>query len=377
MVLVRPFAHGWMALAHIDRGEHEQARRARRRAGRGAGRPLHLQLVAVRARAARARAGRAGARARGPARVRSPPAGRSRRRTPACCRGARRRRSPPTRSAAPSRRARWRTRSWSSRARSARRARSASRCAPPGSSPRPASGSALLEQAVAALERSPAQLELARALVDLGAAQHAAGQRTAARETLRTGARHRPPRGADGARRARPARSSWRPARARGGRRVRGADALTPSERRVAELAERGPHEPRDRAGAVRLDEDGRVPSAQRVLQAADRLARRRALRRRGRSPDAPPRRGRLRRGRRRGSRRRSWRRRRPSRGTRSSPPAASGATHFDAVGVRHRGAVRRRVDHARQQRVAAHALVAVLDRDRLRERDHAAFAAT
>src|SRR5215218_10053879 len=26
MVLVRPFAHGWMALAHIDRGEYEQAR---------------------------------------------------------------------------------------------------------------------------------------------------------------------------------------------------------------------------------------------------------------------------------------------------------------------------------------------------------------
>jgi DNA-binding CsgD family transcriptional regulator len=95
----------------------------------------------------------------------------------------------------------------------------------------------LLEQAVAALERSPAQLELARTLVDLGAAQRAVGQRTAARETLRMGldvAHHAGAGGLAGSARAELVAAGARPPA------VRGADALTPSERRVAELAERG-----------------------------------------------------------------------------------------------------------------------------------------
>jgi DNA-binding CsgD family transcriptional regulator len=97
----------------------------------------------------------------------------------------------------------------------------------------------LLEEAVATLERSPAQLELSRALVALGAAQHGAGQRTTARETLRMSldiAHH-----AGAKRLAAVARAALVAAGARPRRpAVRGADALTPSERRVAELAEQG-----------------------------------------------------------------------------------------------------------------------------------------
>ncbi|HEV7772122.1 MAG TPA: AAA family ATPase [Conexibacter sp.] len=98
---------------------------------------------------------------------------------------------------------------------------------------------ALLEEAAAVLEQSPAQLELARTLVDLGAAQHAAGQRTVARETLRNGldiAHHASADGLAATARAALVAAGARPRRPA----VRGTDALTPSERRVAELAERG-----------------------------------------------------------------------------------------------------------------------------------------
>jgi DNA-binding CsgD family transcriptional regulator len=103
----------------------------------------------------------------------------------------------------------------------------------------PAQRSAGLAAALAVLEDSPARLERARVLVDLGATLRAAGQRTAAREPLlegltqaaRCGARTLEqrartelaaigvrPRGIDGA----------------------GPDSLTASERRVAELAAKG-----------------------------------------------------------------------------------------------------------------------------------------
>ncbi|HEX5145626.1 MAG TPA: LuxR C-terminal-related transcriptional regulator, partial [Conexibacter sp.] len=100
-------------------------------------------------------------------------------------------------------------------------------------------GLVLLQQAVATLERSPAQLELARALIDLGAAQCKAGQRAVARETLRTGLDISHHAGASGL--ASLARTELVAAGARPRRpAVRGTEALTPSERRVAELAERG-----------------------------------------------------------------------------------------------------------------------------------------
>jgi DNA-binding CsgD family transcriptional regulator/tetratricopeptide (TPR) repeat protein len=96
-----------------------------------------------------------------------------------------------------------------------------------------------LEEALAVLAASPARLERARVLVDLGAARRASGQRTAAREPLfdglalavRCGARalERRARAELGAIGIRP-RTTDRS----------GADSLTPSERRVVELAAGG-----------------------------------------------------------------------------------------------------------------------------------------
>ena len=96
-----------------------------------------------------------------------------------------------------------------------------------------------LADALAVLEPSPARLEHARVLVDLGATFRAAGQRTAARQPLedglalavRCGARtlERRARAELGAIGVRP-RTTDRA----------GADSLTPSERRVAELAAAG-----------------------------------------------------------------------------------------------------------------------------------------
>jgi DNA-binding CsgD family transcriptional regulator len=98
---------------------------------------------------------------------------------------------------------------------------------------------ALLSEAAATLERSPASLELAHTLVDLGAHHRRAGHRTKAREHLLRGlelahrcradpllVRAREELLAAGARPRRP----W----------LTGIDALTPSELRVARLASRG-----------------------------------------------------------------------------------------------------------------------------------------
>jgi DNA-binding CsgD family transcriptional regulator len=99
--------------------------------------------------------------------------------------------------------------------------------------------SALLEEAVAVLEHSPARLDHARALVELGAARRRANQRLAAREPLRAGL--------DLAQRCGATRLADRAAeelRATGARPRRaalsGRDALTTSERRVAEMAASG-----------------------------------------------------------------------------------------------------------------------------------------
>ncbi len=103
----------------------------------------------------------------------------------------------------------------------------------------PAKRSDRLAEALAVLAGSPARLEHARALVDLGATLRAAGQRTAAREPLREalalafrcGARRLE-------RRARTelAAIGVRPRTTE----YAGADSLTPSERRIAEFAAAG-----------------------------------------------------------------------------------------------------------------------------------------
>src|SRR5215212_9099003 len=103
----------------------------------------------------------------------------------------------------------------------------------------PAERQGRLEDALAVLAESPARLEHARVLVDLGATFRAAGRRTAAREPLvealeiagRCGARtlERRARAELGAIGIRP-RTTDRS----------GADSLTPSERRVADLAASG-----------------------------------------------------------------------------------------------------------------------------------------
>jgi DNA-binding CsgD family transcriptional regulator/tetratricopeptide (TPR) repeat protein len=100
-------------------------------------------------------------------------------------------------------------------------------------------GLELLTEAVDVLRRSPARLELARALLDLGAAHRRAGTRSLARELLRESLDLAHALGglalADRARRelvtagSRPRRDA-----------MRGRDALTPSELRVAELAAGG-----------------------------------------------------------------------------------------------------------------------------------------
>ena len=100
-------------------------------------------------------------------------------------------------------------------------------------------GLELLTEAVSVLRRSPARLELARALIDLGAAHRRAGSRAVARELLREGLDLAHALGglalADRARRelvvagGRPRRDA-----------IRGRDALTPSELRVAQLAAGG-----------------------------------------------------------------------------------------------------------------------------------------
>jgi DNA-binding CsgD family transcriptional regulator len=100
-------------------------------------------------------------------------------------------------------------------------------------------GIVLLEEAVHTLRDSPASLELARALCDLGAAQRRAGQRSAAREPLREALELA--QRCDAAPLSRRAREELLATGAHPRReRMSGPDALTPSERRVAEMAASG-----------------------------------------------------------------------------------------------------------------------------------------
>lgn len=97
-------------------------------------------------------------------------------------------------------------------------------------------GLALLRQAAAAVERSPARYERVRSLIEYGAALRRAGQRSEARTPLRAALELAD---ACGARRsAEHAREELLATGARPRRvALSGADALTPSERRVARLA--------------------------------------------------------------------------------------------------------------------------------------------
>jgi DNA-binding CsgD family transcriptional regulator len=98
---------------------------------------------------------------------------------------------------------------------------------------------ALLREAVEVLSPSPARLEHAKALVDLGAAQRRAGERTASREYLRHGADLAQLCGATPL--VDRARTELRASGARLRRiNLTGVEALTPSEHRVAELAAGG-----------------------------------------------------------------------------------------------------------------------------------------
>ena len=96
-----------------------------------------------------------------------------------------------------------------------------------------------LAEALAVLAPSPARLEHARVLVDLGATFRAAGQRTAAREPLEDGLALAARCGARTLERRARAELAAIGVRPRTTDRA-GADSLTPSERRVAELAAAG-----------------------------------------------------------------------------------------------------------------------------------------
>ncbi|MGH3823236.1 MAG: LuxR C-terminal-related transcriptional regulator, partial [Pseudonocardiaceae bacterium] len=100
-------------------------------------------------------------------------------------------------------------------------------------------GLGLLRQAVEVLAPSPARLEHAKALVELGAALRRTGQRTQARQHLRQGIDHAELCGANPL-----VEHGLAELRATGARprriRLSGPAALTPSERRVAELAAAG-----------------------------------------------------------------------------------------------------------------------------------------
>ena len=93
------------------------------------------------------------------------------------------------------------------------------------------------------LERAPAPLELAHALVDLGAALRAAGQRTGAREALSRGLELATT--CDAAPLAERAYQELRLTGARPRRPARsGVAALTPTELRIARLAAEGATNP-------------------------------------------------------------------------------------------------------------------------------------
>jgi DNA-binding CsgD family transcriptional regulator len=104
-------------------------------------------------------------------------------------------------------------------------------------------GLELLSEAVSLLEDSPSRLELIRALVDQGALLRSLGKRSHARAALKRAIELAADTTADALReraRAELAMTGGAP----GGERLTGPDALTPSERRVVELAAAGRSNP-------------------------------------------------------------------------------------------------------------------------------------
>jgi DNA-binding CsgD family transcriptional regulator len=97
----------------------------------------------------------------------------------------------------------------------------------------------LLREAIALLERSPARLELARALIDLGGALRRSGYRSDSRDPLRRGYELARSSGAEAL--AEHARQELAASGVRVQRqRLTGAESLTPSERRIADMAADG-----------------------------------------------------------------------------------------------------------------------------------------
>jgi DNA-binding CsgD family transcriptional regulator len=100
-------------------------------------------------------------------------------------------------------------------------------------------GIARVREAISLLEQSPARLELARALVDLGSALRRGGNRSDSREPLQVG--YDLARQCGAAALAENARYQLAASGVRIRReRLTGADALTPSERRIVEIAAGG-----------------------------------------------------------------------------------------------------------------------------------------
>ncbi len=140
-------------------------------------------------------------------------------------------------------------------------------------------GTQLLREAVSVLERTPARLEYARALTDLGAALRREGQRSDAREPLRSGLALAEECGATAL--SERAHSELVAAGARPRRLVlSGVDALTASERRVAERAASGLSN-REIAQALYVTEktvEGHLGNAYRKLDIGSRSELPRAL---------------------------------------------------------------------------------------------------
>ena len=133
-------------------------------------------------------------------------------------------------------------------------------------------GLAALRDAVEHLRRSPARLQLARSLVELGAALRRTGRADRGARAAARGARPRIGGRAGRDRRA-SARGTARDRREgphRASVRARVADAERAADRRPRELAARPT---RDRTDAVRDRQDGRDASRQRLPQARDQLA--------------------------------------------------------------------------------------------------------